>query len=151
MDIRTAMNALQSIQLGLAITEPFPLAVKEAYKFVPKANQVISPPAWVNNWTLNRVDGPGGQYRKQYYTVAMNLYAMPAAPDADIATDVASAFHAAFVDALDLKVNLSGTVSVATLRGADPTLGILERGGVSYIGLSLFLDLLMGEPRTFSV
>ena len=54
------------------------------------------------------------------------------------------------VEALDADVTLAGAVTRQSLRGGEPTLVSLERAGLSYIGLDLFLDLEMKEAKSFS-
>ena len=148
MNIRAALGRLVAIQGGLSITDPIAVSVGTAYKYVPRQSTTLpATPSWMNDWTLIREERHIDM-RIQFYTVHMQLFVRDA--DQDQAADVASAFMEKTVEALDADVTLNGTVTRQSLRGGEPTLVSLERGGLSYIGLDLFLDLEMKEAKSFS-
>ncbi|MCY4107885.1 MAG: hypothetical protein OXG11_02535 [Chloroflexi bacterium] len=148
MNIRAALGRLVAIQGGLSITDPIAVSVGAAYKYVPRQSTTLpATPSWMNDWTLIREERHIDM-RIQFYTVHMQLFVRDA--DQDQAADVASAFMEKTVEALDADVTLNGTVTRQSLRGGEPTLVSLERGGLSYIGLDLFLDLEMKEAKSFS-
>ena len=150
MNIRAAMTNLVALQAGLSITSPLALAVKKAWPYVPPQSVLLPDlPCWTNSWDLGREDRFVGM-REQRYTVQMQLFVAEAgAGEQDRQADVATAFMDKLVDALDADVTLGQTVSEHWLRGASPSLAILERGGKSYIGLNLFLDLRLTEAKSF--
>jgi len=148
MDIRSALDRIIVIQDGLAITDPITADVKKAYKYVPRANVILTDvPAFTNAWTLTSLERFIG-YRIQNYTVHMQLFVEDA--NIDQAADIASSFHKELIDALDADIALNNTVTQHSLRGGNPTLVGLERAGKIYIGLDLFLDLEMKEGAVFS-
>lgn len=148
MDIRSALDRLVAIEKDIAITEPARLAVKRAYKYFPPQSVAVPDlPCFMNSWTLVE-ERRGISLREQRYTVNIQFFAGEG--DQDYTADVASAFMAAFMDALDADVSLGGAVTDSDLRGGNPTLAILERAGRSYIGLNLFLDLTMKDAVSFA-
>ena len=148
MDIRSALDNLIVIQAGLSITDPITESIAAAYKYVPPANVALpDTPCWTNEWTLNEVQR-FVNLRIQTYTVHMQLFVLDA--DLDAAADIASAFHAKMVTALDADVSLGQTITQQSLRGGSPTLASLVRSNQAYIGLDLFLDLEMKEGATFT-
>ena len=148
MNIRTALDRLVVIQAGLSITDPIEASVGAAYKYVPRQDTTLpATPSWMNDWTLIREERHIDM-RIQFYTVHMQLFVRDA--DQDQAADIASAFMEKAVEALDADVTLAGAVTRQSLRGGEPTLVSLERAGLSYIGLDLFLDLEMKEAKSFS-
>ena len=148
MNIRAALDRLVAIQGGLSITDPTATSISTAYKYVPRQDTTLpGTPCWMNDWTLIREERHIDM-RIQFYTVHMQLFVRDA--DQDQAADIASAFMEKTVEALDADVTLAGAVTRQSLRGGEPTLVSLERGGLSYIGLDLFLDLEMKEAKAFA-
>ena len=148
MNIRAALDRLVVIQAGLSITDPTEVSIGTAYKYVPRQDTTLpDTPSWMNDWTLIREERHIDM-RIQFYTVHMQLFVRDA--DQDQAADIASAFMEKTVEALDADVTLAGAVTRQSLRGGEPTLVSLERAGLSYIGLDLFLDLEMKEAKSFS-
>ncbi len=148
MNIRSALDALIVIQASLTITDPASISVKRAYKLFPDRDSALpDTPAWTNSWTLAREDRRI-DLRETFWTVNMQLYVDDA--DLDVGADIASAFMEEIMDALDGDVTLGGAVTDSALRGGDPTLGLLDWGGLGYAGLNLFLDLKMTEAKAFS-
>lgn len=153
MDIRSALQQLLVVQRALVITDPVNMSVKRVWNYSPPVSVALPDvPAFTNAWTMQDYSRPTlqsgsqsgiGVSRDQQYAIHMQFYAGLAAPEADKLADIATAFHVAFMDDLDAAGDLSGTVMRATPRGGDPTLAILERGGKSYIGLDLYLDVLL--------
>ena len=147
MNIRAALDRLVVIQGGLSITDPIAASISAAYKYVPRQDTALpSTPCWMNDWTLIREERHIDM-RIQLYTVHMQLFVRDA--DQDQAADIASAFMEKTVEALDADVTLAGAVTRQSLRGGEPTLVSLERAGLSYIGLDLFLDMEMKEAKGF--
>ena len=149
MDIRSALDQLIILQAALSITDPETVTIKKAWKYMAPQDAILpDAPCWMNEWRMVS-EGRDSGLRRQDYTVHMQLFIDNA--DQERAADIASAFHVALVAALDLKITLSGTVVLHNLRGGDPTLAILERAGRSYVGLNLYLDLLMEDVGVFGV
>ena len=148
MNIRSAITRLRAIQVGLSITDPSEASVLRAYPYYPSRDSALPDcPCWINTWTLTREDR-AISLREQFYTIHMQLFVDDA--DLDVSADLASAFMAEIVDALDADVTLNETVTDSALRGGDPTLALFEWGALSYIGLDLFLDLKMSEGADFA-
>lgn len=151
MNIRAAMAALAAVQGALSITAPKAERVRKAWQYFPPQSTILPElPAWTNTWTLTGLDRHLSM-RVQRYTINSQLFVARAdGPPQDESADIASAFMDAFVTAMDANVTLSGTVTQAAQRGGDPTLAILVRGGLDFVGLNLFVDVEMKEAAAFS-
>jgi hypothetical protein len=153
MDIRSALSELLVIERSLVITDPVNMSVKRVWNYSPPVSVALPDvPAFTNAWTMQDYTRPtflvgsqagAGSSRNQQYAIHMQFYAGLVSAEADRLADIATAFHVAFMDALDAAGNLNGTVMGAVPRGGDPTLGLLERGGKPYVGLDLYLDVLL--------
>ncbi len=148
MDIRTAMASIIVVQAALAITDPITASVAEAWKYRPPGKMALNSfPVFMNEWTFVG-EKRANSLREQEYTVHMQLAVNDS--DADQAADIASAFHVALIDAFDADVKLNNTVTRQSIRGGNPTLANLEFAGPNYIGLDLFMDIVMSEGGTFA-
>lgn len=151
MNIRDALVRVAAIQAGLSITDPVtdptPYEIKRAYTTFPDRDSALPDcPCWINSWTLVREDRNPGM-REAFYQIRMQLFIDDT--DLDVGADIATAFMEKIMDALDADTSLGGTSTGTTLRGGDPTLGLLEWAGQGYPGLDLFLDLKMTESKSF--
>lgn len=139
MNIGTVLDRIVTLQQGLSITAPIAASVKRVHKFPPNRAQALADcPAWVNTWTMTRTDAQAGHWF-EFYTVHCQLFVNDA--DLNRAADIATAFHVAFVIAMETDFRLSGTVLGVYPRGGDPTLALLEWAGQGYVGLDEFVDL----------
>lgn len=145
------MTALRAIQAGLEISDPTAMEIKKVWAFRPPADKSLADlPCWLNSWTFTGEERQFAHERLQRYTVSMQLFVGSADVEADIKADIASAFMAELVDALDASIALGGAVTYQNLRGGDPTLALLDWAGLGYVGLNLFLDLEMKEGASFA-
>lgn len=150
MSFLAALDNLIVLQASVSITDPLSLSIKKAFAFVPPQSVILPDlPAWVNAWDLVREERHVG-LRVLFYTVSMQLFVAEASLEQDRMARAASAFMEALVNKLDTDVTLGGQVAEASLRGASPTLAILERAGKGYIGLNLLLDLEIKEAKDFT-
>lgn len=160
-DLLDVMNAVVAVQESLAITSPEPKQVRKAWPYSPPQNQALALPAWTNSWDYIEQKNMGQGGRSASYALHMQFYAGQATngDDSKIAA-IATAFmpqirvafgrkNAQGIGGIQLYGDVNGslvaTVNSATLRGGAPTLALLERGGLAYIGLDLFLDVVMPE------
>jgi len=147
MNIRRVMDRIVQLQGDLAIEEPTSMRIAKAYKYVPPMRVAApSTPCFMNTWTMVG-ETRRSVVREQMYIVHMQLLVADA--DQDRAADIASAFHEQLVNAFDKDVTLLATCTRQALRGADPTLVLLERAGRAYIGLNLYLDVWFTETQEF--
>jgi len=148
MDIRSALTQLIAVQDGLSITDPIVASIEKAWTYMIPQNSIApDTPCWMNTWRMDREER-GSSVRRQFYTINMQLLVRDA--DQERAADIATAFHVALVTALDGNLTLSGSVKTQTLRGGDPTLFVVDRGGLAFIGLDEFLDLELWDAATFA-
>lgn len=148
MDIRSVIAQVVAIQGALTISAPSSQAIKKTWANPPPQQTTINDtPAFLNEWTFNKEVRTTQGLREQYYSVRMMLLVEDA--DYDVASDIASAFMGALVDAFDATETLNGTCSWTNLRGADPTLGPVRRNGKIYAGLDLYLDVRLTEGKTY--
>ena len=144
--IRAALTRLTALQAALEITDPIPVKVRKAWKYAPPSKVVIAPYSWVNDWSLNEMKR-GSSLLSRWYTVSVQFWA--GEPTEEISADVATAFEAVFIDALNADVRLGGAAVHTELRGNSPTL-VLLGAAASNVGLQLYLDVHMKEAAAFS-
>jgi hypothetical protein len=138
-DIRTVMGNVVTLQESLSITAPISSSILRAYKYMPPmASALPDTPCFFNSWTLQNQQ-LDISLRILSYTVRMQLAVLDA--DQDVAADIASSYMNALITAHNADVQLSGSCTLTTLRGGDPTLAVLNWAGQDYIGLDLFLDI----------
>lgn len=143
MGIRAALDKIVIIQGNLTITEPTAMSIKKAWKLAPPANVKLPDyPAFVNSWSV-ALHEPGFQSRLLRYRVNMQLLVAPITVDSDVYADAATAFWEAMLTAFGQDITLGGAVSLATLRGGEPTLAQLDRpaAGESFVGINAILDI----------
>ena len=153
MDIRSAMDRIVTLQGGLVITVPGEgidtLAVAQAHKYFPDRAEVIESPGWINEWSLVEEERGASGTRRHTYIVHSQLFVQDA--DLDQAADIASEFFDQYMTALDADVTLNGACTIQVLRGGQPTLVTLQwAGDLTYIGLDLFLDVIMDDVGVFA-
>ena len=142
MNIRSVHADLVTRLATLAITAPYAAQVKRVYKYTPPMGRAITDyPCVILTYQLTGVKFLSA-FLEQEYTIHVQLFAAKAAPEQDVAADVASAFLDALVTKLSLSQRLGNTVSVIRgLRGDPETMVRMEWAGVDFIGLDLFLDV----------
>ena len=150
MDIVTALGALASVQSAITITSPLNIGIRRVYIVPPNSQtQLTDLPCWINGWTLTGVRRKTtGGVIDQSYTIHSQLYVEDASIER--ACLIASAFLQPFIIALQRNIGLSGTVAESNLRGGDPTLALLERGGKGYPGLDLFIDVVLRNSVVYA-
>jgi hypothetical protein len=143
-----ALQALIVVQQNLVITSPVSLAVTDAFYLPPDRNTPLKYPCWFNTWTFTGQDRKATQYLEQHYTIHSEFWHFD--PSTNRAAEIVTAFHTAYVDALNQNITLSGTVNTSELRGADPTLVLAEWDKVPYAGLDLFLEVTISQGVAFA-
>ena len=148
MNFETFWTALQALEKGIKITTPAAMQVKAAHWGTPP-NAVTDLPAVINALSEpDRTLGFGSRDQRMNITVQL-LVAKATVEDARSCL-LATAFWFAAKDAFDKSSTIGGTVPMATLRGADPTVPvILQHAGQAYIGFSAILDIHAVEAFTF--
>ena len=143
------MDKIVAIQADLSISDPSPLAVKKVWKYVPPQSVTVTDiPCWMNTWAVGRCIWYPGDMREVPYRVNMKLLAVDAIARQDEAADIATAFWEETLKAFRDDPMLGGTDRIQDLEGGDPTLAVVDYGGKSYVGLNLFLDILVIESNT---
>src|SRR5690554_55398 len=148
MDFNTFWNNLRTLEKEISITSPVAKTVKNAYWGTPP-KAVGSLPAVIN--TLSEADRTlGFGSRDQRIQVNVQLLVAKATVEDERSCMIATAFWFASKDAFDKDYNLGGSVSMATLVGADPTVPvILVHAGQAYIGFNAVLTLQAVEGFEF--
>lgn len=148
LTIRQALDRIVELQKGLSIDDPIEQTVKAVYKYFPSRNNAApARPFWMNTWTLRAQRRQSNGWDQVDYTVRSQLCVDDASLDR--AADIATAFGDALMDALDRDITLNGGTARHDLRGADPTLALLEWSGKTYVGLDLYIDLTLTRIRNF--
>ena len=149
MSLREVMGNIYSIQRGLSISDPEPMVVKKVWKYVPPSNKTLTDvPCWMNTWDLDNAEWLPGNMREVQYNINMKLAVGEATSGQDRLADIATAFWEETLKAFRNDVMLGGTNRIQKLRGGGPTLAVIEFGGMSYVGLNLWLDILVVESNT---
>jgi len=149
MSIRTIMDKIVAIQGKLSITDPGVVEVKKVWKYVPPQNMTITDiPCWMNTWTVGKCIWGAGNQREVPYRVNMKLLAADATQQQDKAADIATAFWGEALKAFQDDHMLGGDDRIQDLEGGEPTLIIIDYGTRSYVGLNLFLNILVSEGNT---
>jgi hypothetical protein len=147
MDFRAAQDRIVVVQSALTISSPDSIEIAKAYKTVPDRDQQLPDlPCWINTWAFTQDDW-GTNLAVGSFVVRSQLFL--GEKDLDRAADQAAAFFEAWITAFRADVTLAGAVTSIALRGANPTLVMLEWGGQSYMGLDLFMDLIFTEGVNF--
>ena len=156
MAFRDALDQIVAIEgaLSISITTPsgdvVTQTVKKAYKHHPRQSQAMPDlPAIFNSVSLPRVER-GTMMRTRHYQVHVQCVVGKAGVDDDQKLDIATAFLEEALDAFDEDLSLGNTVTIATFRGDEPTVGLLEHGREAYIGFSGVLDIQMTGTFAFS-
>jgi hypothetical protein len=144
MGIRSVITNLCTIERGLAITDPYDIVIKHAYPYPPPIKVALPDrPCWTNSWTMTNFAHEGGSESDQSYAVHAQLFIAEASPEADVSAEIATAFHEGWLAALIADPQLGGACNLATPRGGDPTLAILERGALVFVGLDEYVDVIV--------
>lgn len=147
MGISAALDALNEIQAGLAITSPIVESIKRVYKYMPNQSESINDcPCFVNTWTLLPVLRMPS-LRETEYDVRMWLVVKDM--NQSRAADIATAFMDQILTVFDTNLTLGGTVSHHDLMGGTPTLIGFDWAGGPYVGLDLHLHMYLKDFVTF--
>ena len=151
MTIRVVLDKVVTKEGGLSITSPVNLSIKKAWKYMPRQNVALPElPAFMNSWTALPVDFGISGLRALNYRVHIQLLVAKATVEDDRSADIATAFWEKMRDAFDADLTLGDTVTLAVLRGGDPTLVVIERAKESFIGLNAYLDVEIKQSFAFS-
>lgn len=150
--LRGFLSRLTTVQGSLAITDPVRLAVKKAYTYTPKRSQVLEVPAFLNSYTLTREYPQFGPHtRWEFYTIESAFACYDA--DTDQAADIATAFLTAYLDAIEAERagDFTSTIQrwAEPLRGADPTLVVVEWAGKTHIGWRVLMDIKLANTKSY--
>jgi len=140
--IRDALARLVAVQAALAITDPIAAGVARAYPYFPDPQKALPNRTFQNEWTMGEVKAEQA-VRTLPYQVRTQFLAGEALADAERTEDVATAFWEAYVEAVCASVRVGGAFQglILRLRGAEPTLGRIERNGKAYVGFESFLAI----------
>lgn len=141
------VRAIRDVEESIAITDPVTLAVREAYLLFP-SQQETAPnlPCFINSFNFTEVDTTHMMFKRELTaTVDISFLVQKAGIEDELNAEIAVAFWDATFEAFCQDITLDGTATRALLRGQQPTLGIIERAGLSYVGFQAVLDIRMEE------
>lgn len=144
MDIRTALDALVTREAALTIAAPVAGTITKVYKYMPPQEITLETPCFTNGWRLvSHAMGHGRSSVIETYVVNAQLFIEDA--ELEVAADIATAFHVAFVDDIqDGDLTLGGAAKKYQFRdGGSASLVALQRAGRTYIGVDYFLEVLL--------
>lgn len=160
--IDEAAVRIRGIQKALAITHivefdedgdpvqaAHELSIARAYPYFPKSANGLEFPCFINQWTAPEISYRSGVTIGNF-TMHMQLLVNRVEADTDRSAASASAFFTKIVEAFAANVKLGGwgPATVLALRGNDPTLAVLEIGGLAFVGLDLYLDIHLNTALT---
>ncbi len=145
MDIRTALDAIVTREAAITIAAPVAATIRKAHKYMaPQEATLPETPCFMNGWRLvSHKMGHGRGSVIETYVVNAQLFIEDA--DIEVAADIATAFHVAFVtDIEDGDITLGGAAKKYQFRDGDgASLVALQRAGRNYIGVNYFLEVLL--------
>lgn len=142
MSIRDTLARLVVVQTALTITAPIAAAVGKAYTYFPDPQKELPIRTFQNEWSMLELK-PEQMVRTEPYQIRTQFLAGDAISNAERSEDIASAFWEAYVEAVCQSVRPGGQFvgQLLRLRGAEPTLGLIQRAGKAYIGFESFLTV----------
>lgn len=154
-NIPDALAALALTQAANAATlDGREYRIKRVWAYSPPMSKSIQAdtPAWINTFTFTRRPS-GSTMRTLHLSVRSQLYVHDA--DQDRGLEIATRMFADMLDRLDHNVTLKDadgqpTVTRLDYRGADPTLGLGERGGLAYQMVDMWIDLMIQEAFIYA-
>ena len=149
-DIRSVLDRLIVIQAAVSITDPITTNVLKAWKYIAPQNTTIpETPCFMNDWTDRGWEAGSSSVRIGNYQIHSMLYVQDA--DLERALDIATALYVAYRDDVGHDMTLDSNAHGVIMRGADPSVGTLERAGKAYIAVETFLDFqIKGDGFTWS-
>lgn len=152
MKIRDVIGALVTLQSGLSITDPEVVAIAKAYNYFPPQEMTLTDtPCWANEYKLVGIERSPSRFAQEYI-IHSQLFVQNA--DDERAADIATEFLAEYLDALNQNVTLetspgNPTCVQAFPAGGDPTLALLDRAGIKFIGLDMLLYVQLSDAIVF--
>lgn len=139
--VRDLLTNLTTLQASLAITDPAAMSVPKAYRYFPDPQKDLPVRSFLNEWSMAEMSADQSHRTEPYQIRTQFIAGQDAISDVERAEDIASAFWAAYVEAIASSVKAGGLFEglILRLRGAEPTLGLIQRGGKSYVGFECFL------------
>lgn len=140
--IRTTLDRIVTIQSALTITSPTDARIAAAFKYPPPGRNALDLPCFMNSVDLTQYDR--GMLRQRIYTVRMQLFVKDT--DDDRAGDIAVAFHEKLAIALDndLTLMIAGVPTCSLWRDLRGGIRLLKWNNLDYIGMELFIDVVLG-------
>lgn len=145
MNLDLFLDRLNTMQRSISITTPVVMTVKRIYWGAP-SGAISELPAIINTLSeTERTLGMGAR-KESRYRVSVQMLVARATPEDDRNNRLATNFWFAAKHAFDADRTIGGTVTFATLLGANPTVPLLlQHGGQAYIGFDAFLDIQVFE------
>lgn len=120
-------------------------SIVQAFAFFPDMSKTLTQwPTVIQNHELQGVFFRSG-FLEQHYAVHLQVFVHPVAAKQGLNAGVASALLQALILAVSGDLTLGGNVSVVRgIRGATPdTIVALTWAGVSFVGIELFVDVIL--------
>lgn len=139
MNIQTALERLNTLQMTVSITDPSAMSTKKAYPTIPSGKGMPEPPCFLNFAKPVRIEHIAGA-RRMRWIVRSQLLVHDA--DQDVASDIALAFASAYIDVMSNAQTLDGGIGVILdgMSGSDIPIR-LEYAGRFFIGAEFTIEL----------
>lgn len=141
MNFTQFLDRLNALQLTISITTPIAANVRHCYWGAP-AGAIAHLPAIINDMAETERSVGMGMRGEARYRIGVQLLAARATPEDLRSSIIATQFWFAAKQVFDANPTISGSVTHAILRGANPTVPVLvQHGGQAYIGFDATLDI----------
>lgn len=107
--------------------------------FLPPQASITDAPLFMHDVSMNEIRWQSANDRHTFWTIRTMLFVDNA--DLDTAVLIAAEILEGLVAGIEAGVTLGGALTTSpTIRGAQPTLGVLTWAGETFGGFELFLD-----------
>ena len=147
MNIRDTVSALVTLLESVTITDPKATTIKKVYRFPPDMGTALTMlPCAILTYEQQPVRFLPALMMKPY-VIRIVLFVGQASSQAETHADTASALLDAIITTLSENQRLDNTVGVIReFRGASPdTIVLLDRNGIGYVGLDLYLEVTLNS------
>jgi hypothetical protein len=152
MDIRATIDALADLLETVAITEPRETGILKCWHFPPDMKTPLTNlPCAMLTYEQQPIRFLPSLLMKPY-AIHILVFVGQTASQAETHADTASALLDEIINTLSANQRLSGSVGVIReFRGASPdTLVQLDRNGIGYVGLDLYLEVTLNDAASHS-
>jgi hypothetical protein len=147
VNIRDTIGALVTLLEAVTVTAPRATSIKKVYRFAPDQGTALTMlPCAMLSYEQQPVRFLPALMMKPY-VIRIMVFVGQTASQAEAHADTASALLDEIITTLSENQRLDNTVGVIReFRGASPdTIVLLDRNGIGYVGLDLYLEVTLNS------